>query len=230
MKSLFTALVRSHLGYCSQVWAPQSVIRNIKLIESVQRRATKFICKTSTDLTYRDRFIFLHLLPLNYWLEYLDLVFFYKCKANHVRIDLDNYINFCSGHIRRAATGLYLKQNVIPRTSTFRDSFFQRIVNMWNVLPVEIKMAKSISSFKEKLKSVLFFRLNNIFNQDNLALTNLSAPSAVAQTFILCVLVNFHSIFFYVSFACFLIVLNLGCNCGEGCLFYSGWVSGTKTL
>ena len=57
-----------------------------------------------------------------------------------------------------------------------------------------------------------------------------SAPSAVAQTFILCVLVNFHSIFFFVSFVCFLIVLNLGCKCGEGCLFYSGWVSGTKTL
>ena len=63
-----------------------------------------------------------------------------------------------------------------------------------------------------------------------MALTNLSAPSAVAQTFILCVLVNFHSIFFFVSFVCFLIVLNLGCNCEEGCLFYSGWVLGTKTL
>ena len=32
VKSLFIALVRSHLGYCSQVWAPQSVIRNIKLL------------------------------------------------------------------------------------------------------------------------------------------------------------------------------------------------------
>ena len=199
MKSLFIALVRSHLGYYSQVWALQSVIRNIKLIEAVQRRAIKFICKTSTDLTYRDRLIFLHLLPLNYWLEYLDLVFFYKCKANNIRIDLDNYINFCSGRTRRAATGLYLKQNVIPRTSTFRDSFFQRIVNMWNVFPVEIKMAKSISSFKEKLKSLLFFRLNKF------TFTNLSALSAVAQTFILCVLVNFHSIFFFVSFVCFLI-------------------------
>ena len=66
VKSLFIVLVRSHLGYCSQVWAPQSVIRNIKLIEAVQPRVTKFICKTSTDLTYRDRLIFLHLLPLNY--------------------------------------------------------------------------------------------------------------------------------------------------------------------
>ena len=31
VKSLLITLVRSQLGYCSQVWAPQSVIRNIKL-------------------------------------------------------------------------------------------------------------------------------------------------------------------------------------------------------
>ena len=74
---------------------------------------------------------------------------------------------------------------------------------MWNVLPIEIKMAKSISSFKIKPKSLLFFRLNNNLTKTTLALTNLSVVSAVAQTFILCVLVNFHSIFFYVSFVCF---------------------------
>ena len=91
VKSLFIALVRSNLDYCNQVWAPQSVIRYIKLIEAVQRRATKFICKKLTDLTFRYRLISLLLLPLNYWLEYLDLVFFYKCKENDVRIDLDTY-------------------------------------------------------------------------------------------------------------------------------------------
>ena len=47
---------------------------------------------------------------------------------------------------------------------------------MWNGLPVEIKMAKSISSFKEKLKSLLFFRLNNIFNQDNIGTYKLICP------------------------------------------------------
>jgi hypothetical protein len=79
LKVIYLALVRLHLGYCSQVWAPQSVIRNILLVESVQRRATKFICKLSkTDhYSYRDRLVHLNLLPLSYWLEYLDLVFFY---------------------------------------------------------------------------------------------------------------------------------------------------------
>ena len=90
LKTLYLALVRSHLGYCSQVWAPQSVIKNMLLIESVQRRATKFIC-FNLELNYRDRLYSLNLLPLNYWFEYLDLVFFFKSKMNEITIDLSNY-------------------------------------------------------------------------------------------------------------------------------------------
>ena len=68
LKALYLALVRSHLGYCCQLWAPQSVIRNILLIESIQRRATKFLCKYS-NASYKERLVLLNLLPLNYWLE-----------------------------------------------------------------------------------------------------------------------------------------------------------------
>ena len=94
LKVLYLALVRSHLGYCSQIWAPQSVIRNILLVESVQRRATKFICKLSkTDhYSYRDRLVQLNLLPLSYWLEYLDLVCF--SNANPMKV-LSSWISIC---------------------------------------------------------------------------------------------------------------------------------------
>ena len=47
LKLLYLSLVRSHLSYCSQVWAPQSVVKDILLIESVQRRATRFICRNT---------------------------------------------------------------------------------------------------------------------------------------------------------------------------------------
>ena len=75
---LYCSLVRSHFFYCSQLSAPQSVISNLFLVEKVQRRATRFILKNSSNLSYKDRLIKLKLLPLNYWLEYLDLVFFFK--------------------------------------------------------------------------------------------------------------------------------------------------------
>ena len=90
--SNYTALVRSHLGYCSQVWAPQSVIRDLSAIEKVQRRATKFLYNYSNALSYRDRLLGLQLLPINYWLEYLDFVFFFKCKTNVYTFDLRNYM------------------------------------------------------------------------------------------------------------------------------------------
>ena len=38
---LYCSLVRSHFCYCSQLWAPQSVIGNLFLVEKVQRRPTK---------------------------------------------------------------------------------------------------------------------------------------------------------------------------------------------
>ena len=109
LKVLYLALVRSHLGYCSQIWAPQSVIRNILLVESVQRRATKFICKLSkTDhYSYRDRRVQLNLLPLSYWLEYLDLVCFFKCKSDESSIKLDKYMSFCTGSSRRSSSQVY---------------------------------------------------------------------------------------------------------------------------
>ena len=78
---LHCSLVRSHFCFCSQLWAPQSVISNLFLVEKVQRRTTRFILKSSSNLSYKDRLIKLKLLPLNYWLEYLDLVFFFKISS-----------------------------------------------------------------------------------------------------------------------------------------------------
>ena len=63
---LYCSLVRSHFCYCSQLWTPQSVISNLFLVEKVQRRATRFILKNSSNLSYKDRLIKLKLSPLNY--------------------------------------------------------------------------------------------------------------------------------------------------------------------
>ena len=175
LKALYLALVRSHLGYCCQLWAPQSVIRNILLIESIQRRATKFLCNYS-NASYKERLVQLNLLPLNYWLEYLDLVFFFKCKSGLYAIDLSKYVTFSAGTTRRGSSGLYLKHNCIPRTSSFRDTYFIRIVNTWNALPNNIKAISILNTFKSKLKAFFFERLRLVFDQDNVRSYKIACP------------------------------------------------------
>ena len=63
---LYYSLVRSHVCFCSQVWAPLSAVNNLFLVEGIQRKASRFIVGKGSDLSYRDRLIMLRLLPLNY--------------------------------------------------------------------------------------------------------------------------------------------------------------------
>jgi hypothetical protein len=78
-KTLCLTLVRSQLGYCSQVWAPQTTY-DIQILERVQRRSTKFILSLpfQIDISYPKRLAKLNILPITYWHEYLDLVYLFK--------------------------------------------------------------------------------------------------------------------------------------------------------
>ena len=125
--------------------------------KKLRRETNRFIVGKGSDLSYRDSLIQLRLLPLNYWLEYLDLVFFYKCLNNMVdfTFEFDHYFSFVQGRTCRANTGHCLKTNY-AHTSLFRDYFFNRITIIWNGIPEDIKVANTLRSFKRKLKSFYF--------------------------------------------------------------------------
>ena len=82
------SIVRCHLGYATQAWSPQA-IGLLKRVENVQRRATQLILKLPfrCDVTYKTRLQLTNLLPISYWHEFLDIVFFYKAVNNLVFID-----------------------------------------------------------------------------------------------------------------------------------------------
>ena len=86
-RSAYLTLVRSHLGYATQVWTPQS-IDLIRKLERVQRRATKYILDLPfiCDQTYGDRLMNLSLLPIFYWHEFLDMIFLFKVVTGTVRV------------------------------------------------------------------------------------------------------------------------------------------------
>ena len=88
-KTLYSALIRSNLEYCSSVWSGTSK-RNIRLIEGVQRRATKFSRGRCSDLLPR------HVLSpvlrsfccvFNSFIANLVL---YQCDCDHARKLVEN--------------------------------------------------------------------------------------------------------------------------------------------
>ena len=165
---LYIALVQSHLSYASEVWAPQSSGRDLALLEGVQRRATKFILR-GYELRYRLRLIKLNLLPISYWLELKDLLFFFKCKQGNFDVDISQYLTFSSQRSSRSRSSQ--ANMLLPnfcRTSLFRASFFNRIVFLWNGVPSSIRDISSISSFKHNLFSHYFSKLNSDFDVDRM--------------------------------------------------------------
>ena len=103
-------------------------------MEQVQRRATRWILRQRKgDSSYSERLMNLKLLPLCYDREIKDLTFFYQALHGMTGLDVHNYVSFVPHNRTRHSNNpnLVLKT---PRcnTSTYKASYFNRIVNLWN--------------------------------------------------------------------------------------------------
>ena len=124
--------MRSQVTYCSVIRRP-NLIKDITLIEQVQRRATKFILNDySSD--YFDRLKQLNLLPLMYTFELNEIVFTLKpLKYPSPSFNTTGYITFTDGNTRSSSSGkmIYVRNN----NNADRHFFFNRIPRLWNALP-----------------------------------------------------------------------------------------------
>ena len=139
-RTIRLTLVRSHLGYATQVWAPQSK-EQIRKTEQIQRRATKYIPNLPfhCEESYKDRLIDLDLLPVSvcsavsFSHEYLDMVFFFKSVTGLVKV---NPTVIPTSRVPSRATRSSCNTNVtlfIPRkckTISYQRSFFIRTVRI----------------------------------------------------------------------------------------------------
>ena len=128
MVVLFKSLIRPLLEYGQSIWSPH-LLKQSRLIENVQRRATKLI-HTIKDLPYRKRLEHLRLPSLKYRRLRGDLIQVYnlfKTDSFHKFFTLSTHDN-TRGHDFK----IYKKHS---RTNTRKHSFSNRIVNTWNNLP-----------------------------------------------------------------------------------------------
>lgn len=162
-KTLYLTLVRSHFIYCSVLWRPY-LIKDIKALEAVQRRSTKFILQ-DYDMDYKNRLKKLNMLPLMMYFELADIMFFVKSiKAPTNRFDINKFISFSSTSTRYA-TNLKLN-HCFSSSNHARHFYFNRLPRLWNALPV-FDLTQSDITIKRKLYEFLFNHFTTNFDPIN---------------------------------------------------------------
>ena len=167
-KQLYVSLVRSNVEYCSQIWSGTSHI-NINKLERVQRSATRYILNYP-DSDYRDRLIKLNLLPLAYRREVLDVTFFYKILNNLYHLNVKDFISFTYSNERLTRSSndpVYLCTQMC-KTESGKKLFFNRIVNIWNSIPYNIRNSDTISIFKSQINTFYKSLFHSTFDPNNM--------------------------------------------------------------
>ena len=145
---LYCTLVRSQVEYGSVVWSPYTA-RNVDKLERMQRRGTKFIPWKKEFYLWRAPKC-LNLLSLEKRRHLFDVTFLYKALNGHLNVDVSPFLNFYSHddpYWFRHVDDYSLKTN-FARTTNFKYTYFNRIVEMWNSIPLDIRLSPSLAVFR----------------------------------------------------------------------------------
>ena len=173
-RTAYLSLVRSVLEYGSVIWFPMTKV-NMLLIESVQRRATKYLCNyhyLNNPISYKDRLKICNLLPLSYRREILDCLFLYKALNGLCNVSLENLFVFNgwdSSYQTRNRDPLLIKPQY-ANTETYKHFYTHRMPSLWNEIPFGIRYAPpslACSSFKTGIVQHYNYLLENVFDANN---------------------------------------------------------------
>ena len=147
----YKVYVRPVLEYCSEVWSP-FLLKHINAIENVQRHFTRRLANFKM-YDYNTRLFILDLESLEERRIKKDLKMYYKIMNGLVSLDKQVFFKFSNNLFTRG----HNCRLILPvGTCRYLNSFSNRVIKIWNLLPYETVNATSLGSFSARLNNFNF--------------------------------------------------------------------------
>ena len=151
----FKVYARPILEYCSVVWCP-FLIKDITLIEKVQRRFTRRLIGMR-ELNYYQRLQQLGLESLELRRIRIDLLFAYKIVFKLLHVDISDFELIQNTDRPTRGHRYKLRSETAKHTARY-NYFTNRVVRIWNILPLDNVCFSSLARFKNSLTTDLLVK------------------------------------------------------------------------
>ena len=150
LRAIYVALIRPHLEYGVPVWDPH-LLKDINILEAVQKFATKVCVKSWNSLDYHERLDKLNLETLKKRRSVFKLCHLFKL--------VHGLSNFPNSPIHFAVPSCYTtrsKHNLLlnvpfSSSNSYYYSFFCAVPRVWNTMPYSVLSSLSLKLFKSKV-------------------------------------------------------------------------------
>ena len=145
------------IDYGSVVWGTTSS-SNLDRISKLQKRAARIILHADFNTPSAEMFKELNWLPIVKWLNYNKAVLTYKAMNKLTPQYITDLLKPVAETHNRTLRSSVNGALAVPRS---RSSLFDRLYSytapkLWNSIPIPIRNASSLTSFKNRIKSNLY--------------------------------------------------------------------------